>query len=108
MGIFKNGILSAFSGKMGTVVGYELNGQAIGRSLPRPRTKKASPKELANRKKFGDVQLWLKPLTVFLRIGFKNYDPKFQGFVAAKSYNSKNAVTGEYPDFVIDPALALV
>jgi hypothetical protein len=108
MARFKNGILGAFSGTVGTVVGYELNGVAIGRSKPRKKKGKPTIKELANRKKFADLQAWLKPLTAFLRVGFKDYDPNFQGFVAAKSYNSKHAVTGEYPDFLIEPELALV
>lgn len=108
MGKFKNGILGAFSGTVGTVVGYELNGVAIGRSRPSKKRGQPSTGELANRKKFADLQAWLRPLTIFLRVGFKDYQPSFQGFVAAKSYNSKHAVTGEYPDFIIDPALALV
>ena len=108
MAIFKNGILGAFNGKVGTVVGYELNGVPVGRSLPSKRKGKISEKEMANRKKFACLQAWLQPLTSFLRIGFKDYDPKFQGFVAAKSYNSKHALSGEYPDFVVDPSLALV
>ncbi|MES2457770.1 MAG: DUF6266 family protein [Bacteroidota bacterium] len=108
MAIFKNGILGAFNGKVGTVVGYELNGVPVGRSLPSKRKGKVSANEMANRKKFAYLQAWLQPLTGFLRVGFKDYDPKFQGFVAAKSYNSKHALTGEYPDFLVEPALALV
>ena len=108
MARFKNGILGPFSGKIGDMVGYMLNGECIGRAKPRKKKGPPTPKEIANRAKFGFVQQWLQPLTPFFRIGFKNYNPKFQGFTAAKSYNSKNAVVGSYPDFQIDPALALV
>ena len=79
------------------------------RDVGKKRTERPpSLAELANREKFADVQFWLKPLTDFLRVGFKDYAPKFEGFVAAKSYISKNVVRGEYPSFVIEPALALV
>lgn len=108
MAKFKNGILGGFSGKIGDAVGYQLRGECIGRSLPRPRTGEPTEKEIANRAKFALLQKWLKPITPFLRVGFRNYNPRFEGFVAAKSYNSKNAVTGSYPDFAVDPALALV
>ncbi len=108
MGITKKGILGAFSGKVGTVVGYELRGQSIMRAMPKKRTSKASDKELANRKKFADMQSWLRVITPFLRVGFHNYAPTYEGFVAAKSYNSKNAIVGTFPNFVIDPALVRV
>jgi len=108
MARFKNGILGAFSGKIGDAVGYQLRGECFGRSKPRKKKGDPSDKEIANRAKFAFVQQWLQPITPFLRVGFKNYNPRFEGFVAAKSYNSKNALTGSYPDFHIDPALALV
>lgn len=108
MARFKNGILGGFSGKIGDAVGYQLRGECIGRALPKPKTGEPTAKEIANRAKFAFVQQWLKPLTLFLRVGFRNYNPRFEGFVAAKSYNSKNALTGSYPNFAIDPALALV
>ena len=108
MAIVKNGILGGFSGKAGTVVGYHSKGKDLMRGIPRKRTSGPTPKELANREKFAYVQAWLQPLLEFLRIGFQDYAPDFQGFVAAKSYNSKNAVIGSSPYFQINPALALV
>jgi hypothetical protein len=109
MATFRNGILGPFNGKIGTVVGYQLRGQYVMRNVGKRRTDRpATPAELASRKKFAEVQFWLRPLTEFLRVGFKDYAPTFEGFVAAKSYLSKNAVTGEYPNFVIEPTLALV
>ncbi|RZK37769.1 MAG: hypothetical protein EOO90_24345 [Pedobacter sp.] len=109
MAILKNGPNGGLSGKFGSVVGYPLNGQDIVRGLPKKRRKKAGAREQANRDKFGQMQMWLRPLLEFLRIGFKGYAPTFQGFVAAKSYNSKHAfVQQEDGSFFIDPALALV
>lgn len=109
MATFKNGILGPFKGKVGTVVGYELNGQHVMREVGKGKANKApTEKELANRKKFVLAQGWLKPLTDFLRVGFQDYAPTFYGFNAAKSYLLNHAVTGAYPDFLIDPALMLV
>ena len=109
MAISKNGINGSFSGKAGSIIGYKLNGQDIIRGLPRSRTKEPTEKEQANRDKFAQLQAWLKPLLGYLRIGFKNYAPTFQGFVAAKSYNSKHAFRqNEDGSFFIDPSLALV
>ncbi|MDR6786104.1 hypothetical protein ABIE26_004426 [Pedobacter africanus] len=78
------------------------------RGIPKLRTSAPSEKELINREKFAYVQAWLQPLTDFLRVGFQDYNPNFQGFVAAKSYNSKNAVIGFSPYFQIDPTLTVV
>lgn len=109
MAIYRNGPNGGLTGKFGSVIAYRLNGQDIIKGLPKKRKKKPSPREKANRAKFGQMQAWLKPLLDFLRVGFKGYAPTFQGFVAAKSYNSKHAfVQKEDGTWYIDPALALV
>ncbi|HWW39580.1 DUF6266 family protein [Pedobacter sp.] len=109
MATFKNGILGPFKGKVGKVVGYELNGQYVMRGIGYGKVnRKPTPKELANRKRFAIAQTWLQPLLEFLRVGFQDYAPTFQGFSAAKSYLLNHAINGTYPDFVIDPALVLV
>ncbi len=109
MAIIRNGPNGGLTGKFGSVIGYKLNGQDIIKGLPKKRKKKPSAKEQANRNKFALMQAWLKPLVHVLRIGFKNYAPTFQGFVAAKSYNSKHALKQrEDGSSYIDPALALV
>ncbi|RZK59541.1 MAG: hypothetical protein EOO91_04870 [Pedobacter sp.] len=108
MARIKNGIHGAFSGKIGKVVGYVSKGQGIMRTQGE-RTTPPTPKELLNRKKFATSQKWLSPLTDFLRIGFKDYQPTYEGFVAAKSYNHRNALLcDEENNYYIDPALALV
>jgi hypothetical protein len=110
MAVLRNGPNGGFSGKAGSMIGYRLNGQDIIKGLPKKRKRrKISKLEQANRDKFALTQKWLKPLIDILRIGFKDYAPTFQGFVAAKSYNSKNALKQlEDGSHYIDPALALV
>ncbi len=79
------------------------------RSLNEGQTDNPTEKQLINRKKFACSQQWLQPLTPFLRIGFMDYQPTFEGFVAAKSYNHKHALQiDENNEFFINPALALV
>lgn len=109
MAVARNGINGNFRGKVGSVVGVELNGQQVLRGIPRKRTSLPTEKELLNRLKFAVSQKWLEPLTDFLRIGFKGYQPTYQGFVAAKSYNQKNALESDgNGGFLINPELALV
>jgi hypothetical protein len=110
MAKFDDGILGAFKGKIGPVVGCVRDGQPYMRSLPRYNENRTiSDKENANRIKFSLTQQWLQPITEFVRLGYKNYPlTRGKGFVAAKSELSKNAVKGESPDLFIDPALALV
>lgn len=108
MAIIKHGILGGFKGKAGTVVGYRLKDQDVMRGLPNVRSTPVTKGELANRTKFVASQVWLQPLTEFLRVGFKDYTARYEGFVAAKSYNSKHAMTQDDAGFYVDPELALV
>jgi hypothetical protein len=109
MAVYRNGPNSGLSGKFGSVIGYRLNGQDIIKGWPKKRQSKPSVKELANREKFALLQVWLQPILHFLRIGFKNYAPTFQGFVAAKSYNSKHAMyQNEAGNWFVEPASVLV
>jgi len=108
MARIKNGILGGFSGKVGNVIGFHLNGNDYMKGKSKERTTPPTKGEQANWDKFAYVQKWLTPLTEFFRVGFKDYNPKYQGFLAAKSYNFKNAVIGSWPNFQMDPAKALV
>ncbi len=108
MAVIKNGILGGFSGTAGAVNGYHLMGQEIMRGPRRDRVSKVTPKELLNRNKFAVSQVWLQPLTGLLRIGFQHYKAKCHGFVAAKSFISKNAIVSDDAGFHVDPALACV
>ena len=109
MAVIKTGIHGGFRGKVARVVGHQLNGRDVMRGLPRRRTTPPTAGELPNRARSKVPQDWSGPITDFLRIGFQDYQPTYQGFVAAKSYNSKHALkTDNGIDFYIDPSLALV
>ncbi|HTN21190.1 MAG TPA: DUF6266 family protein [Pelobium sp.] len=104
MAIIKNGINGGFSGKVGNVVGSTWRGLEIIRSKPRP-PQKFSEKQLANQLKMKLVQLFLKKMVEVVRIGFRDETIIPTAFNSALSYNKKNAITGDYPDLLLDYSL---
>ena len=102
MGTIKQGILGGFSGKVGTVVGGTWRGIHYMRSLPSKVRNPRSPGQVRQRTKFSITIEFLKPLTPFLRIGFKTYADRKTAFNAAMSYNVNNAIKGEHPDLELD------
>lgn len=71
MAIINEGINGGFSGKVGRVVGYWLNGQWVMRGVGVRRNKlKTTDGEKRARGSFAQVQAFLKPLLPVLKIGF--------------------------------------
>jgi len=103
MGKSPQGILGPTSGKVGPVVFYVVNGQTFSRSIPSKRTGKKSQKEKANTGGFAKVQLFMKPISDYLKVGFKDYGSKTGGYKAAVSYALKNAVEGDPENRVVNP-----
>ena len=103
-----NGINGDIRGTVGSVVGSSRKGVPYLKGKYKKRKKKITQKEKGNRSKFADSQFWLKPLLDFVREGFKGYSERVEGFIAAKSYLSKNAFEGEQPNIRINPALVKV
>ena len=104
MGKLKEGILGAFSGKVGTVVGVQNGDSFYMRSLPRKRTS-FTDKELLNQAKFKLIQDYLKPVQELLTVGFKGYFTKTGGYRAAIAYTRRHALVADDAGFYIDPAL---
>lgn len=104
MATFNNGILGAFSGKVGTVVGVIQGDQYHMRSLPR-RRKKYTAGELLNQAQFKMVQDHLQPIKELIKAGYKNYYTKRGGYRAAFAYTRKMAVVTDDAGSYIDPAL---
>ncbi|RZK78503.1 MAG: hypothetical protein EOO92_11010 [Pedobacter sp.] len=98
-----NGINGPVSGKIGNAVFYSVGEDHFARSLPQKRSGKKTKKEKSNTGGFAKVQSFMKPIKVFLRVGFKNYGSKTGGYKAAVSYALKNAVEGEYQDRYVNP-----
>lgn len=103
MGRAKNGILGGFSGKVGPVVGYEMNGEFFIRS--KAESKKFTAAELVNQDKMALVANHLDPLKPLLKVGFKKYFTKTGGYRGAVSYTRKVALVTDDAGFYIDPAI---
>lgn len=108
MGTISKGILGGFSGKVGTVIGFIIKGVSYMRSLAGSYTQANTPAQIEQRAKFGLAISFIRPLTEFLKIGFRNYTDKMSAVNYAMSYTLKNAIRGTYPDFSIDFANVLV
>jgi len=108
MGVINQGILGGVSGKVGNVVGGNWKGidylRIMSASVANPKT----PAQMDQRSKFITVINFLQSVKDFIKVGFKNYAVKMTQFNSAMSYNLKNAITGNYPDYVIDYANALL
>jgi hypothetical protein len=95
MAILKDGINGPFSGRVGNIVGYELNGQAIIRSIPsRPKRK---PTKLAalNQQRMKAVSQFLRPIKTIISWGYRDLAPlgsRVGTFQQAQSYTFKNAL----------------
>lgn len=102
MAIIKQGVLGAFSGKVGTVIGTSWKGIAIIRGIAASIVNPRTPAQLEQRARFSLVVKFLRTLTAFLRSGFKSAALQMSGFNAAVAYNVKNAVSGIYPELTLD------
>ena len=108
MGTIKQGILGGFSGKVGTVIGGTWKGISYMRGLALSIANPQTDAQLDQRQKWSVTMHFLKPVTQFLRTGFKNLAIKMTAFNAAVSYNIQNAISGAYPNYAIDYPNALL
>ena len=102
MGTIKKGILGAFSGKVGNVVGASWKGIAYMRSLPASVKNPRSLKQRTQRSKFSLALEVIQPLLSVIKQGWKLYANKQSAFNAAMSYTVFNVIQGEYPDYNVD------
>lgn len=108
MGTINQGILGGVSGKVGNVVGGNWKGIDYLRIMPASVANPQTEAQMDQRSKFVTVLNFLQPLKDVVKVGFKDYAIKMTQFNSAMSYNLKNAITGEYPDYTIDFANALL
>lgn len=109
MGKYTQGILGAFYGKVGTVIGSSWRGINYMRSLtPKRGNAGASNKQLEQQARFALITAFLKNIKPMLEIGFKNYAIGKTGYNSAHSYNLKNAISGTMPNLEVDFSMVLV
>lgn len=102
MGKYAKGILGSFSGKIGTVIGSTWNGIDYMRSLPKPSTKAPTDLQLIHRAKFGMITGFLKPISSLVNLGYKSQAFGMTGYNVATADMMSEAITGVYPDLLID------
>ena len=108
MGTIRKGILGGFSGKVGNVVGASWRGISYIRSLPQSVRNPRTAGQRSQRSKFALALALLKPMTSFLRTGWKLYAHRQSPFNAAMSHALANAIVGTYPDYSVDVSKVLV
>jgi hypothetical protein len=103
-----NSIFGSISGKVGDVVYSSWKGIPYMRKRPVKVSNPKTAAQLDQRAKFTAIIKFLKPLTPFLRLGFKSKNAKMSAHNAAMSYNLANAIMGTYPDYAIDYSKVLI
>lgn len=101
MGTYNKGILGAFSGKVGPVVGTSWRGKEIMRSLPKKSNKVATPTQLLQRLKFATVTSFLGPVYPILNRYYGTNAGELTRINKAMSYHLKEVAVYNDPDFDI-------
>jgi len=104
----KKGILGPVEGKVGDVIGSSWNGIPYFRARPASYHDAKTPTQLNNRMKMTVTQKFLKAITPYLRIGFRNYAVGQSAYNAAASYTRNNALLITEDNVSIDPTKVLV
>jgi hypothetical protein len=71
--------------------------RSLAQNVKNPRTEA----QMTQRSKFALTLAFLKPITNYVRVGFKPYASKQTAFNAAMSYIVANAISGEYPNHTL-------
>lgn len=109
MARLKNGINGDFTGKVGNVVGAKWRDIHYIRSLPKKSNNPRTKGQVRQRSKFSVTMEFLKTITPYIRIGYKEYSTGRQtAFNAATSYNIKNATTENNDKIELDFSKVLV
>lgn len=102
MGTYKKGILGAFSGTVGPVVGSTFRGKDVMRSRPRKSSKLPSELQYEQRAKFSKTIKFLTPAKYLLSNYFGSPTGAKSRFNLALSYHIMNAVSYLAGEAVID------
>ena len=108
MGKIGRGILGGVSGKVANIVGARWKGIDYIRAKPQSVANPRTQLQVNQRTKFTLVLRFLQPNLNFIKIGYKNFSVKKSQFNSAMSYILNNAIVGDYPNYLIDYAAALL
>jgi hypothetical protein len=104
MGTYNKGILGAFSGKVGPVVGASWRGKDVLRSLPKRANRIPTPQQEMQRVKFSLVSGFLTPFYPVLRRFFGSNGATITRVNQAMSYHLKEAIIDTGAGFGMDYA----
>lgn len=99
MGTYNKGILGAFSGKVGPVVGASWRGKDVLRSLPRKGTRVATETQLLQRLRFSTVTAFLTPLKPIVSKYYGSDNTDVTRRNQAMSFHMKEAVNYVAPNY---------
>lgn len=102
MGTYNKGILGAFSGKVGPVVGATWRGKDVMRSLPKKGNRVASATQVLQREKFIMATAFLTPLNSIISRYFGNNTGDKTRRNQAMSYHMREAIQYVEPDMIWD------
>ena len=108
MGKYRNGIMGAFSGKVGPVVGSSWNCKPYMRAYT---NKVRNPRTLGQRmqrSRMGLAVKFVKPIRSVLNIGWSLYAVGMTPANAATRHLLANAISGDYPNYGILPSGVLI
>ncbi len=108
MGTYNKGILGAFSGKVGPVVGANWRGKDILRSLPKKSKRQPTETQLLQRLKFSTVAAFLTPLKPVISRYFGVNTGALSKMNHATSYHIKGALVPAGDTFVMDYSKVLI
>lgn len=100
MGTYNKGILGAFSGKVGPVVGASWRGKEVLRSLPKRSNRVATENQALQRLKFSTITAFLNPLYPILSRYYGSNAGEKTRLNQALSYHIREAM--DYNDPVFD------
>jgi hypothetical protein len=104
MGIYNEGILGFFRGKVGRVVGSVVRGVHYMKGLGDFRADNPSQAQLDQRLKFALMTAFLRPLANLIKVGYPSGKSGITSANMALSANLRHAVTGISPNFTVDYA----
>src|ERR1700759_5858378 len=93
-----NGILGAFSGTVGPVIGQTWKGKAVMRSKPGPRKTPPSVRQRAQMSKFRVVSAFVHGFGKLMSFSFKTGEESITAPNLAYRLNLADALTGTYPN----------
>jgi hypothetical protein len=102
MGKIKSGILGGFNGTVGPIVGSSWKGISVIKSRPPHKRRRSTEGQLRQMAKLKLMTPFVRPLTGLLNRTYDHEDLKMSCFNKTLSYNMRNAISGDYPAFVIN------